>query len=40
MEYPIVLEQDSEAGVYVVYCPTLKGCVSLGDTEDEPLNII
>ena len=34
MEYPIVMEQDSEAGGYVVYCPTLKGCVSQGETEE------
>ena len=32
MEYPIVIEQDPEAGGYVVYCPTLKGCVSQGET--------
>ena len=40
MEYPIVLEQDPEAGGYVVYCPTLKGCVSQGDTEEEALDNI
>ena len=40
MEYPIVMEQDSEAGGYVVYCPTLKGCVSQGETEEEALENI
>ncbi|MDH4083950.1 MAG: type II toxin-antitoxin system HicB family antitoxin [Nitrospira sp.] len=40
MEYPIVLERDPEAGGYVVYCPTLKGCVSQGETEDEALDNI
>lgn len=40
MEYPIVLEQDPEAGGYVVYCPTLKGCVSQGETEEEALENI
>jgi predicted RNase H-like HicB family nuclease len=40
MEYPIVIEQDPEAGGYVVYCPTLKGCVSQGDTEEEALDNI
>ena len=37
MEYPIVIEQDPEAEGYVVYCPTLKGCVSQGETEEEAL---
>lgn len=40
MEYPIVMEQDPDAGGYVVYCPTLKGCVSQGDTEEEALDNI
>lgn len=40
MEYPIVLEQDPEAGGYVVYCQTLKGCVSQGETEEEALDNI
>ena len=40
MEYPIVIEQDPEAGGYVVYCPTLKGCVSQGETEEEALENI
>lgn len=40
MEYPIVLEHDLEAGGYVVYCPTLKGCVSQGETESEALDNI
>jgi len=40
MEYPIVIEPDLEAGGYVVSCPTLKGCVSQGETEDEALENI
>ena len=40
MEYPIVLEQDAQAGGYIVYCPTLKGCVSQGETEEEALENI
>lgn len=40
MEYPVVLEKDEEAGGYVVYCPTLKGCVSQGETEEEALENI
>lgn len=40
MEYPIVLEQDHETGGFVVYCPTLKGCVSQGETEEEALENI
>ncbi len=39
MEYPIVIEQDPEARGYVVYCPTLKGCVSQGETEKKPWKI-
>jgi predicted RNase H-like HicB family nuclease len=40
MEYPVVIEKDPEAGGYVVYCPTLKGCVSQGETEEEALDNI
>jgi predicted RNase H-like HicB family nuclease len=40
MEYRIVVEQDPEAGGYVVSCPTLKGCISQGDTEEEALENI
>jgi len=40
MEYPVVLEKDEEAGGYVVYCPTLRGCVSQGETEEEALENI
>ena len=37
MEYPIVIEQDPEAGGYVVFRPTVKGCVSQDETEEEAL---
>ena len=40
MEYPIVIEKDPEAGGYVDFCPTLKGCVSQGETEEEALDNI
>ena len=40
MEYPVVLEKDEKAGGYVVYCPTLRGCVSQGETEGEALENI
>jgi predicted RNase H-like HicB family nuclease len=40
MEYPIVMEQDLEARGYVIYCPTLKGCVSQGETGEEALENI
>jgi predicted RNase H-like HicB family nuclease len=40
MEYPVVLEPDTEAGGYVVSCPTLQGCVSQGETEEEALENI
>ena len=39
MEYPIVIEQEPEAGGYVVFCPTLKGCVSQSETEEALANI-
>ena len=39
MEYPVVLEPD-ETGGFVVYCPTLKGCVPQGETEEEALENI
>jgi predicted RNase H-like HicB family nuclease len=40
MEYPVVLEKDEDVGGFVVYCPTLKGCVSQGETEEEALENI
>ena len=40
MEYPVVLERDKEASGYVVSCPTLRGCVSQGETEEEALENI
>jgi predicted RNase H-like HicB family nuclease len=40
MEYPAVLEEDAEAGGFVVYCPALKGCASQGETEAEALGNI
>ncbi len=40
MKFPIIIEKDPEAGGYVVYCPTLKGCVSQGETEEEALENI
>ncbi len=40
MEFPIVIEKDPEVGGYVVTCPTLKGCVSQGETEEEAVENI
>jgi predicted RNase H-like HicB family nuclease len=40
MEFPIVIEKDTEVGGYVVTCPTLKGCVSQGETEEEAVENI
>lgn len=34
--FPVVVEID-EDGVYIVSCPTLKGCHSYGQTIDEAL---
>jgi len=40
MKFPIIIEKDEEVGGYVVYCPTLKGCVSQGETEEEAIENI
>ena len=40
MNYKVILEPDLESGGYVVYCPTLRGCVSEGETIDEALENI
>ncbi len=40
MKYPVIVEPDEEAGGFVAYCPTLKGCVSQGETEEEALENI
>lgn len=36
MKYKVVLEPQEEGG-YTVYVPTLPGCVSQGETEEEAL---
>jgi len=36
VDFNVVLEPDPEGG-YVVYCPSLPGCYSQGDTVDEAL---
>jgi len=40
MNYKVIIEPDTESGGYVVYCPTLRGCVSEGDTIEEALKNI
>lgn len=37
--YDVVLEPSDDGG-YTVYVPTLKGCISEGDTEEEALENI
>lgn len=39
MEFPVLVEEDPTGG-YVISCPTLKGCVSQGETEEETLENI
>ncbi len=39
LDFKVVLEPDP-AGGYVVYCPTLPGCYSQGDSIDEALGNI
>jgi len=40
MKFQVVLWEDPEDGGYVVECPALPGCVSQGETTDEPLENI
>ena len=40
MRYRVVLEPDFESGGYVVSCPSLPGCHSQGETENEALSNI
>ena len=40
MNYKVIIEPDTESGGYVVYCQTLRGCVSEGETIDEALENI
>lgn len=40
MKFPIIIEEDKDVGGYVIYCPTLKGCVSQGETEEEAIENI
>lgn len=40
MEFPVLIEKDAVVGGYVTSCPTLKGCVSQGETEEDALENI
>jgi len=40
MYYKVILEPDIESGGYIAYCPTLRGCVSEGETVEEALKNI
>ena len=40
IELEVVLEPDEESGWITVSCPSLKGCVSQGRTEEEALENI
>ena len=40
MNYRVIIEPDMESGGYVSYCPTLRGCVSEGETIEEALENI
>ena len=39
LDFKVVLEPDPDGG-YVIFCPTLPGCYSQGDTLDEALENI
>ncbi|MSQ15738.1 MAG: type II toxin-antitoxin system HicB family antitoxin [Dehalococcoidia bacterium] len=38
IDYTVVLEPNNDERGYTVTVPALPGCVSLGDTVDEPLD--
>nr|WP_225938780.1 type II toxin-antitoxin system HicB family antitoxin [Kovacikia minuta] len=40
MKWRVILEPDPETGDWAVWCPTLPGCVSAGETEEEALQNI
>ncbi|HAJ31928.1 MAG TPA: type II toxin-antitoxin system HicB family antitoxin [Candidatus Atribacteria bacterium] len=40
MYYKVIVEPDTESGGYIAYCPTLRGCVSEGETPEEALKNI
>ncbi len=40
MYYKVIVEPDTESGGYIAYCPTLRGCVSEGETPEEALENI
>jgi len=40
MHLKVVLEEDEEAGGFIVSCPSLPGCFSQGDTKEEALENI
>ena len=37
--YPVIIEQD-EDGIFIVECPTIKGCRSYGQTIEEAMSNI
>ena len=37
--FPVIIEQDSD-GVFIVECPSFKGCRSYGHTIEEAMNNI
>ncbi len=39
-DFKVILEPDTEAGGYVVSCPSLPGCYSQGETVEEALKNI
>ncbi len=39
-QYPVVIEYDSEDGVYLANCPLISGCYSDGKTYEEALDNI
>ena len=40
MKFKVIIEPEEGGGYHVVYCPSLKGCHSSGDTIEESLENI
>ncbi len=40
IEFDVYIEQDPETGWFTALCPSLKGCVSQGQTEEQALENI
>ena len=40
MKYKVILEEDQDSGGYIVSCPSIPGCHSQGESEEEAIENI